>query len=421
MICASRCGEHSHSSSDERLTTPRHVPPESLSIAIAKIMKTGALADSEIMGLRQKPGNDTGTDPRKGGLSQPRVKTQAARSFACNKNLIQALPRLALVFHPLHSSRRYLKLMSNSLTPPLTPDQAAQAVLYGKLVIAVATTYAANLGNLTPPVQGIPKGWQLSAWIQMSDFDVLDPLKKVPAFYGIVVSQISNPTNRVVAFRGTQGKIEWLDDATAIVQVPFLPLHNGGMVAFGFDAIYSSLTIVPVPPTTQGSAAAATPKLTGTFAEQLDQLATHEEAHLGITQKSAASDGRPTVATGHSLGSALATLFALEGSVKKLFNIQLISTLASPKVGNAKFVQTFNAQPFSSWRIVNLPDKVPQLPPSLLGIDFEAVDTEYSFDSSSFAKQNEGCYHSIDTYLHGLDNSLQVAFDCLPITISVTG
>jgi len=312
--------------------------------------------------------------------------------------------------------------MSNSLTPPLTPDQAAQAVLCGQLVKAVTATYTANPGNLTPPVQGIPDDWQLSAWINMSDFDVANQkVNTYPEFYGIVVQQIADPTNRIVAFRGTQGNIEWLDDATSIVQVPFLPLHNGGMVAFGFDAIYSSLTIVPVPPTTQGSAAAATPKLTGTFAEQLDQLATHEEAHLGITQKSAASDGRPTVATGHSLGSALATLFALEGSVKKLFNIQLISTLASPKVGNAKFVQTFNAQPFSSWRIVNLPDKVPQLPPSLLGIDFEAVDTEYSFDSSSFAKQNEGCYHSIDTYLHGLDNSLQVAFDCLPITISVTG
>jgi len=318
--------------------------------------------------------------------------------------------------------------MSNSLTPPFPPDQAAQAVLYGKFVKSVTAMYLADPTNLTPtPLpptnpQAIPDGWQLSAWINMSDFDVENhQVKTYPEFYGIVVQQIADPTKRVVAFRGTQGNIEWLDDATSIVQVPFLLLHDGGMVAFGFDAIYSSLQIVPVPPTTQGPAAAATPKLTGTFAEQLDQLATHEEAHLGITQKSAASDGRPTVATGHSLGSALATLFALEGSVKKLFNIQLISTLASPKVGNAKFVQTFNAQPFSSWRIVNLPDKVPQLPPSLLGIDFEAVDTEYSFDSSSFAKQNEGCYHSIDTYLHGLDNSLHVAFDCLPITISVTG
>lgn len=314
--------------------------------------------------------------------------------------------------------------MSNSLTPPLTPDQAAQAVLYGKLVKAVTATYIANPGKLTPPLQGIPDGWQLSAWINMSDFDMEShQVKTYPEFYGIVVQEIASPTNRIVAFRGTQGNIEWLDDATSVLQVPFLPLHNGGMVGLGFGAIYSSLKIVPVPIITSntGPAAAATPKLTGTFAEQLDQLATHEEAHLGITQKSAASDGRPTVATGHSLGSALATLFALEGSVKKLFNIQLISTLASPKVGNAKFVKTFNAQPFSSWRIVNLPDKVPQLPPSLLGIDFEAVDTEYSFDSSSFAKQNEGCYHSIDTYLHGLDNSLHVAFDCLPITISVTG
>jgi predicted lipase len=256
----------------------------------------------------------------------------------------------------------------------------------------------------------------------MSDFDVLDPLKKVPAFYGIVVSQISNPTNRVVAFRGTQGKIEWLDDATAIVQVPFLPLHNGGMVGLGFGAIYSSLKIVPVPIITSntGPAAAATPKLTGTFAEQLDQRATHEETRLGITQKSAVDDQRPTGVTGHSLGSALATLFAFEGSAKKLFNIQLVSTLASPKVGNAKFVQSFNALSFTSWRIFNIPDAVPKLPLSIGIIDFEAVDTGYSFDSSSFARQNEGCYHSIDTYLHGLDDTWHVAPECALIVVSQT-
>ena len=305
--------------------------------------------------------------------------------------------------------------MSNSLTPPLTPDQTAQAVLYGKCVKAVTATYTANPGNLTPPVQGIPGGWRLSAWIQMSDFDVANQkVNTYPEFYGIVVHLIANPTHRIIAFRGTQGNIEWLDDATSVIQVPFLQVPNAGMVAFGFDAVYSSLKIVPVPPTTQG-AAAATPKLTGSFADQLDQLATHEETHLAVAQESATGHlrlPRPTVVTGHSLGSALATLFALENSVNNAFNIQLISTLASPKVGNTKFVQTFNAQPFTSWRIFNIPDKVPQLPLSIGVIDFEAVDTGYSFDSTSFAAPNENCYHSIDTYLHGIDNTQPVASEC---------
>ena len=305
--------------------------------------------------------------------------------------------------------------MSTSLTPPLTPDQSAQAVLCGTLVKAVTTAYKLDPTKLTPPATNIPipDGWQLSAWIQMTDFDFKNQkLNLYPEFYGIVVQQSENPTSRIVAFRGTQGNAEWFDDATSILQEPFMPLHGGGMVGVGFGQIYSSLKIVAVPSTTQGSAAAATPNLTGTFAEQLDQLATHEEAHLGITQKSAASDGRPTVSTGHSLGSALATLFALEASVKKLFNIQLVSTLASPKVGNTKFVQTFNAQPFTSWRIFNIPDKVPQLPPSIGVIDFEAVDTGYSFDSTPFAAPNENCYHDIDTYLHGIDDTQLVAHEC---------
>ena len=301
------------------------------------------------------------------------------------------------------------------------PLDASKAVLYGQVVQAVTAMYLADPTNLTPPPppptnsHPIPAGWKLSAWINMSDFDLQSKLKKDPEFYGIVVHQIANPTHRIVAIRGTEGKTEWLDDATSVVQVPFTQVPNAGMVALGFDLIYSTLQIVPGPLTTEGSAAAAAPKLTGSFAEQLDQLATHEETHLGIAQESATGRlrlPRPTVVTGHSLGSALATLFVLENSVNNSFNIELLSTLASPKVGNLKFKQTFDSLSISSWRIVNTRDLVPQLPASLLGIDFEAVNTEYSFDSGPLA--NLGCYHIIETYLHLLDSSLQITSDCIP-------
>jgi triacylglycerol lipase len=302
--------------------------------------------------------------------------------------------------------------MSNSLDP----KQAASSGLFVK---AVTTMYLADPNNLcpTPTPQDIPPGWELSAWINMSDFffDIV-----APKFYGIVVQETANPDNRIIAIRGTQGLIEWFDDATSIVMVPFKQVPSAGRVAFGFDNIYSTLKVVPVPSTTPGSGAAVTPELTGSFADQLEQLAILRETERGVVHKFAAGSTRrerPTVVTGHSLGSSLATLFVVENSVKNAFDVSLISTLASPKVGNIEFKQFFDALPITSWRIVNTRDLVPQLPP---GSDFAPVDVAYSFDSGPFVnekqpgKPNYGCYHSIDTYLHWLNTALPLASTCVP-------
>jgi len=123
---------------------------------------------------------------------------------------------------------------------------------------------------------------------------------------------------------------------------------------------------------------------------------------------------RPTVVTGHSLGSALSTLFVIENSLKHKFDISLIGTLASPKVGNLEFKHVFDSIPLTSWRIVNIRDVVPKLPPTIPFIlDYEHVDVAYSFDSTLFAKKNLGCYHSVDTYLHWLNNRLPLAPECV--------
>jgi hypothetical protein len=57
---------------------------------------------------------------------------------------------------------------------------------------------------------------------------------------------------------------------------------------------------------------------------------------------------------------------------------------------------------------------VPKVPPTITFIlDYEHVDVPYSFDSWLFAKKNLGCYHSIDTYLHWLNNGLPPAAECV--------
>ncbi|HEX5282491.1 MAG TPA: lipase family protein [Bryocella sp.] len=296
-----------------------------------------------------------------------------------------------------------------------TPLDPAKAAAYGQFVAAAYDMFKANNPDpLRPAPRNIPSGWELSAWINMSDFLFQTTEAK---FYGIVVHEIANPDNRIIAIRGTEGIVEWLDDAASIVMVPFRQVPSAGRVAFGFDNIYSTMKVIPVPAEAAGFAAAAEVELTGSFADQLDQLALRREAERGVAHEFAAGrtrHERPTVVTAHSLGAALGTLFVLENSVKQKFDVPLISTLASPKVGNLEFAHIFNALPHTSWRIVNSRDVVPKLPPTIPFIlDYEHVNDPYPFDSSKFAKKNLGCYHNIDTYLHWLDNAIQLSPDCV--------
>lgn len=298
------------------------------------------------------------------------------------------------------------------MSTPLDPKMAA---FYGLFVAAAYDMYEVNHDDLRPAPKHIPDGWELSAWIVMSDFlfDIEEP-----KFYGVVVHEIANPDNRIIAIRGTEGIVEWLDDAASIVMVPFRQVPSAGRVAFGFDNIYSTMKVLPVPHPRPDRTIVAEPELTGSFADQLEQLALHRETERGVVHQHAPERSRrdrPTVVTGHSLGSALATLFVLENSEKHKFDIQLISTLASPKVGNLEFKHVFDRLPITSWRVVNIRDVVPKVPPTIPFIlDYEHVDVVYDFDSWPFAKKNLGCYHSVHTYLHWLDNSLRLTRACDP-------
>ena len=111
--------------------------------------------------------------------------------------------------------------------------------------------------------------------------------------------------------------------------VPFREVPSAGRVAFGFDNIYSTMKVVPVPHRAPGLNSAAEPGLTGSFADQLEQLALWRESERGVAHEFLEGRHRrerPTVVTGHSLGSALATLFVVENSVKQRFDISLNTT-----------------------------------------------------------------------------------------------
>jgi hypothetical protein len=292
------------------------------------------------------------------------------------------------------------------------------AFFYGQFVQAAYTMFRDPQGGdpLRPEPAGIPEGWELGAWIHMSDF--LLTLKE-PEFYGIVCRKIDEPDSRIVAIRGTEGAIEWIDDAAAI-PIPFRQVPGTGRVASGFDRIYSSMKIIKrklaedcaLQPGTEAIASQET--FSGSFAEQLDQLATARELARGKRRTSQEQrPRRPMVVAGHSLGAALATLFVMENASKRKFEISTACTFASPRVGNLEFARAFDQLPVVSWRIVNTLDVVPKLPPHIpLVLEYGHVDTEFTLQSSEFSKNSLVCWHAMETYLHWLNPTYPLRQEC---------
>lgn len=225
----------------------------------------------------------------------------------------------------------------------------------------------------------------------------------------------------MLAIRGTEGWVEWLDDAMARL-VPFRQVPHAGRVEHGFDKIYNTLRVVKreaggrVGPTAKAAAVSPTGPagMANPFAEQLEQLVdTLEEPEVrGEIRLGTMRPRYSFLVTGHSLGAALATLFVIENNK---FSISTVYTFASPRVGDAEFVRQFNQLPLNSWRIVNSQDIVPKLPlriPVLFG--YAHVATAFTFSAAGQVKCCPGCWHSISTYLHGLDETISVDGNCKP-------
>jgi Lipase (class 3) len=292
-----------------------------------------------------------------------------------------------------------------------------KAFFCGQFVQAAYTMFKNPQGPdpLRPDPAGIPPGYELGAWIHMSDF-FLDMVQ--PTLYGIVVHEVNNPDSRIIAIRGTEGAIEWLDDAAALL-VPFRETPSAGLVAYGFDKIYTTMKVVkrPLPGAPVPAIAASPAQFSGSFADQLEQLAQSRESERGLKapyEKGRIRPPRPTVVTGHSLGAALTTLFVMENDAKGRFDLSTLCTFASPRVGNTEFVHLFNKLPIDSWRIVNTKDIVPKLPPHApILLDYGHVDLACPFDSSPFAKNNLHCWHDMRTYLHWLNPASALLPECV--------
>lgn len=301
------------------------------------------------------------------------------------------------------------------------PLDEQQANLYGQFVNAVYAMFKRdrNLLRPEPASKDIPAPYELVAWINMSDFNFWG--KEIPKFYGIICRH-PEQRNFVLAIRGTEGAVEWFDDAMAFL-VPFRHAPDAGKVARGFNKVYDTLRVVRRRGAMAGAPAA---KVTGgaqtggeaepeSFAKQLERLATDLEEPAPQAQTQAVLPRRSFAVTGHSLGSALATLFVLDHREERKFDVTTICTFASPHVGNAEFVSKFDELQLTSWRIVNTQDIVPKVPLRLPFFDYQHVATPNEFSSAGEVKWSPACWHSMCTYLHWLDpNKNKVDDDCKP-------
>jgi triacylglycerol lipase len=164
---------------------------------------------------------------------------------------------------------------------------------------------------------------------------------------------LTSSLQNIIVLRGTQSDFEWVVDAT-LPQVP-LPLvwyHDG---RFQLARAHVGFVV-----------------MIALLAEQI----------LGAAKQFNAS--LPCLVTGHSLGGALAVLTSpLLNLMAAIPTVQMYN-FAGPRVGNAAFVGAYDALVPASFRVVNLADMVPMLPPTkIFGWDYDHVGEEWSFLNQS--------------------------------------
>jgi len=171
--------------------------------------------------------------------------------------------------------------------------------------------------------------------------------RKIAVFYGFL---LESPEDSILVFRGTQRMAEWLGNVYA-VQRPYLDPNTGaelGLIHEGFRRIADSI---------------------------IDPLAVDAVKQI--------NPNKPCYVSGHSLGAALATLLALDIALKvpALQPKLQVYVYASPRVGNPEFVRQYAKILPNTYRITNLADLVPTMPPTKLRAEFVHVGEEWSFVS----------------------------------------
>jgi hypothetical protein len=269
-----------------------------------------------------------------------------------------------------------------------------QAIGFAQVVNAA---YAIDPSNITNSAgQSISAGgttYTVITTIYANDLATeMNPLRATNIVSIGLILQANGAGDVVIAIRGTEGIMEWIQDAKfGMVSCPFLP--GAGNTEDGFTAMYSSLAT--------GSHGNASPRVVGA----LGTLA-YPQSVSSVT------------ICGHSLGGALVTLLALDVAANTIFKTPTVYSYASPRAGDPTFVSMYNHMVPNTYRIANRMDLVPKLPlPPLydhvLGL-FELNPVRLlPLPPKVLVKPTIPCEHILNTYLYLL--SVAVGGPVLPL------
>jgi predicted lipase len=259
-----------------------------------------------------------------------------------------------------------------SVTPPLNLNQAIQ---YGMLVqVAEAVPPTQTVYHAGDPIK-ITYGATNVTYTVVTTFYANDLATDInPGRANTVVSfgfVGQDPAgNVVVSIRGTEGILEWVQDARFLaVNCPFLP--GSGLTEDGFTSVYESLRTAVDP---------ASPRLITALATLPYPLPV-----------------QTLTICGHSLGGAIATLFALDVAANAKFRQPTAYTYASPRTGDPSFADTYNQLVPQTYRIANRLDVVPKLPLPPL---YEHVLGIHDLNPMASVKFDLLCEHHLTTYLN---------------------
>ena len=272
------------------------------------------------------------------------------------------------------------------------PFTNSTAVPYGLLVMHAMDIYRLKTCPPAPFVapSAPPGGGTIIGYVMGIDTLLLDHPQFTPGplaalghqvCYGTVVRRAPNEV--VVAIRGTDGFVEWIEDGE-FPQIPYspaLPLPAGtppATVEQGFWGIYSSLQLTNPAGTPLGELAGALPTIIG--------------------------PGEDVVVAGHSLGSPLATYLTLDLARGPLGQRVSGCYFASPHPGNAAFA-TFFDQTVRDYMVYNyLLDIVPTVPPTQIGYSaLPKVQVIQPATAQADIRLGLGCSHHVVCYLAMLD------------------
>ena len=195
---------------------------------------------------------------------------------------------------------------------------------------------------------------------------------RTPVFVGFV---IASDKGNIIAFRGTQTQIEWWRNLQATQKKYLNPetKQQYGKVHQGYLKIVRE-------------------QINSALIEAVKQL----EPNI------------PCYITGHSLGGAVATLSAIEIAlqVPEIREQIQLYTYAAPRIGDRDFAQAHSQLIPNSYRIVNLSDSVPLVPPIKIQNRFTTANYAHVGQKWSFTAQFGDVLlnHVADTYRMAIES-----------------